>query len=101
MKKRYLFLIVLIVVEVLSGIVYEQNYKEFEIVYSYKVSTDNFESVTLQVIVNAWNYNVEEMLCKVRDFYCENNGKVNKLRINLYDSKLDFEKSKCRICKSF
>ena len=69
MKKGSFFLVVSIVVGVFVGNAYMQNDKEFEILNSYKVSADNFQSVTLQVVVNAWNYNEEEMFCQVMAFY--------------------------------
>ena len=101
MKKGYLFLITLLIVGLLVGNVYKQNDMEFEIVNSYIVSADNFKSVTLQVIVNMRNYDEEEVLCKVKEFYCQNNGNIDTLRINLYDSKAHYEKSKCRVGKTF
>ena len=92
MKKGYFFLVVLIVVGVLVGNVYEQNDKEFEILNSYKISANNFQNVTLQVVIYAWNYNEEEMLGKIKDFYYELNGIPDTIKINIYGSKRDFKK---------
>lgn len=101
MKKGYFFLGVLIAVGVLIGNVYKQNDKEFEILNSYKVSTDNFQSVTLQVVVYAWNYDEEEMLCKVRDFYEKTDGKADILRVVLYDVRQNFYNAKYQVERIF
>lgn len=74
---------------------------EFEIVNCYKIGSDSFQDVTLHVLVNKKNYNEEEMLLKVRDFYYQNNGQPDSLEINLYDSESDFEKSEYRAYKGF
>jgi len=101
MGKRSFILTVLIAIGLTIGVIHGHNNKKFYILNTYKVSSDNFQSVTLQVVVNKWNYDEEEMLSVVKEFYYENNGKPDKLTIAFYDSKNDFEKSKCRICKSF
>lgn len=101
MKKCYLAVAVLVIVGIIIGSTCRQSSKEFEIVNSYKVGADNFQNVTLQVIVYVRNYDEEKMLNRIRDFYLENGGSVDQLTIKLYDSSRNFEKSICRIEKTF
>ena len=101
MKKQYCFLVTLIVLGILVAVVHGQNKNEFEILNSYIVSADNFQSVSLQVVVNVRSYDDEEMLCKVRDFYYRNHGVVDELKVDLYESKWHLKKSCYRVSKTF
>lgn len=96
-KLTWLLLPLLLIIAIHIGF----NHNEYKIINTYKNTFDNYQSVTLQVLVNVRNYDENEILCKVRDFYYTNNGIPDKLRINLYDSKHHFEKSICRIGKTF
>ena len=65
-----------------------------------KHSFDNYVEVTLQVIVNRQNYDVQEIFEKVYLFYC-NHETVNRLTINLYDSVKDLETGKIKAKQEF
>ena len=64
--------------------------EDFQIYNSMKYSADNYVDVTLQVIVNRKNYDIQEMIEKIYSFYCSQEP-VNKLTINLYESVNDLE----------
>lgn len=101
MKKKIYVLIVLVLVSLFVAMMCRQNDKEYEVINSYKVSADNFQSVTLQIVVNVRKYDEEEMFCKIRDFYYDNEGVVDELRINLYESKCCLKKSHCKTSKIY
>ena len=69
--------------------------EDFQIYTSMKSSFDNYVDVTLQVIVNRQNYDVQEIFEKVYLFYCDHET-VNRLTINLYDSVKDLENGKIK-----
>ena len=74
--------------------------EDFQIYNSMKCSFDNYVDVTLQVIVNRQNYDVQEIFEKVYLFYC-NHETVNRLTINLYDSVKDLETGKIKAKQEF
>ena len=74
--------------------------EDFQIYNSMKSSFDNYVDVTLQVIVNRQNYDVQEIFEKVYLFYCDHEI-VNRLTINLYDSVKDLENGKIKAKQEF
>ena len=74
--------------------------EDFKIYNSMKCSFDNYVDVTLQVIVNRQNYDVQEIFEKVYLFYCDYET-VNRLTINLYDSVKDLETGKIKAKQEF
>lgn len=74
--------------------------EDFQIYNSIKSSFDNYVDVTLQVIVNRQNYDVQEIIEKVYLFYCDHET-VNRLTINLYDSVKDLENGKIKAKQEF
>ena len=74
--------------------------EDFKIYNSMKHSFDNYVDVTLQVIVNRQNYDVQEIFEKVYLFYCDYET-VNRLTINLYDSVKDLETGKIKAKQEF
>lgn len=74
--------------------------EDFQIYNSMKSSFDNYVDVTLQVIVNRQNYDVQEIFEKVYLFYCDYET-VNRLTINLYDSVKDLETGKIKAKREF
>lgn len=68
--------------------------EDFEIYNSYKISSNNYETTVLQVIVNKNNYNEDEIFPKIYEYYRQI-GTPDKLTINLYKNKKDLEKSNC------
>lgn len=74
--------------------------EDFQIYNSMKFSFDNYVDVTLQVIVNRQNYDVQEIFEKVYLFYCDYET-VNRLTINLYDSVKDLETGKIKAKQEF
>lgn len=65
-----------------------------------KYSFDNYVDVTLQVIVNRQNCDIQEIFEKVYLFYCDYET-VNRLTINLYDSVKDLETGKIKAKQEF
>ena len=74
--------------------------EDFKIYNSMKCSFDNYVDVTLQVIVNRQNYDVQEIFEKVYLFYCDYET-ANRLTINLYDSVKDLETGKIKAKREF
>ncbi len=75
--------------------------EEFEFFQSYKTGADNFEYAYLTVIVNVKDYNVDEMLIKIRDRYYELNGEPDILEIKLYNGKKEWETYNCYAVQTF
>lgn len=99
MKKR--ILMILVIVLLVGGLASLYLPKEdFQIYNSMKSSFDNYVDVTLQVIVNRQNYDVQEIFEKVYLFYCDYET-VNRLTINLYDSVKDLETGKIKAKQEF
>ena len=73
---------------------------DFQIYNSMKQSFDNYVDVTLQVIVNRQNYDVQEIFEKVYLFYCDYET-ANRLTINLYESVKDLETGKIKAKQEF
>lgn len=98
--KRWIFKVVCLVLfgGVALGKILPQ--EEFKIYNSIKSSCSNYESVTLRVIVNKWNYDSEEILEKVKSFYCQYEL-VDELSVYLYDCVSDLEEGKIRTTKVY
>ena len=98
--KKWIWMI-LIIGLLASGLASQYLPKEdFQIYNSMKHSFDNYVDVTLQVIVNRKNYDVQEMIGKVYSFYCSQEP-VNKLTIYLYESVNDLETGKIKAKQEF
>lgn len=93
--KRWILIVVCLIL--LGGAILEKTIprEDFKIYNSIKSSYSNYESVTLRVIVNKWNYQPEEMLEKVSKFYYRYEM-VDELEIYLYDSVCDLKLGKIR-----
>ena len=78
----------------------KQSSEEFRIYNSVKNSYGNYKSVALQVIANQQSYKPEEMLEKVKPFYCEYEM-VDELTINLYDCVKDLEQRKNKVSRVY
>ena len=99
MKKR---LCTVVSITLLCGIFLEGVFQkeDFKIYNSIKNSYSNYESVTLQVIVNKWNYEPEEMIERVKNIYCKYEM-VNEITINLYDCVKDLKNGKTKMTKVY
>lgn len=94
-------LMILVIVLVVGGLTSLHLSKEdFQIYNSMKYSSDNYVDVTLQVIVNKKNYDIQEMIEKIYSFYCSQEP-VNKLTINLYESVNDLETGRIKAKQEF
>lgn len=93
---------VLIIVAVTSffvgaGISYgrQNEPREFEIFHSFKFGSSNRVDTDLDVIMNVEDYDVDEMMIKVKKEQERINGKSDTLTIELYNSVEDWENCKC------
>lgn len=69
--------------------------REFEILHSFKFSSSNRVDTDLDVIVNVEDYDIDEMMIKVKKEQERINGKSDTLTIELYNSIEDWENCKC------
>lgn len=77
----------------IMGIIWKKNNDKFQILNTYKIGADNFQSVTLQVVVNNRSYDDKKMIYRIKDFYCKENGEPDELKIYLYKTRNQFEKA--------
>ena len=94
MKKLNYVWIVGTILIVLVGSLYRyqaRDVPDYEIFQCFSFGTDNYEEVSLTVIVNIKEYDAEEMLNTVKDEYCERYEIPDVLKIKLFDSKKDWE----------
>lgn len=90
--------VMLVVVILVICVIYFFQYRnrdsrEFIIYQSYSFVGGGYDDTYLYVIVNVKNYDVEDMFLKIRDFHNMMNGESDKLTINLYDGKRNFDNS--------
>lgn len=79
----------------------QQPQKDFEIFHSYKTGSDNFTHTSLTVIVNAKDYDIDEMFEKVVEEHNRINGIPDELEIRLYNGQQDYENYICAGSKTF
>lgn len=80
-----------------AGIAYgrQTEPREFEIFHSFKFSSSNRIDTDLDVIVNVKDYDIDEMMIKVKKEQERISGKSDTLTIELYNSVEDWENCKC------
>lgn len=98
--KRWICVVIAILV--FGGLIYwyESSKEDFQIYNSITTGMDNYDSATLQVVINKCVYDDEAMIKKVYEFYCQG-GEPDKLTINLYDSVKDLENGNCRLTRVY
>lgn len=79
-----------LVIGVLILIFFKNRKPDFEIQSTLKNTFDNYETVDLSVIVHTREYEPEELMEKVREYYANLNGMPDKLSIKLYESKREY-----------
>lgn len=91
MNKLEKFAISVIIIIILSCLytLTRPEQDEFEFCQNYTVDSGGYITTSLRIIVNASNYNMEEMFEKIRDKYIEMNGEPDELNIRLYKSRSD------------
>lgn len=72
---------------IVSSVWFYQNcyLPEFQIMSTVKTGCDNYSSVYLSVVVNRWFYDKDEIMKKVREYYCELNVEPERLDVRLYN----------------
>lgn len=84
MKKWILGFLITVIVMVGSVWFYDNCYlPEFEIVSTIKSGSDNIISVYLNVKVNRWGYEMDEVMQQVKEYYCNLNDVPDVLKIEL------------------
>ena len=95
MKKRVkniLVIIGLICLSVGTVFVAKEKKEDYEIVSTIKNSHDNYESVTISVVVNKRKYDVETMLYDISSSYWELHENTDEIHIRLFNGKKAHEK---------
>lgn len=62
---------------------------------------DNYETVDISVIVHVRNYETEELMEKVKNYYSNLRGMPDELCIRLYNSKKEFTSGTVFLQKMF
>lgn len=65
--------------------------RDFIIYHSFIHQGGDYKDTMLKVIVNVEDYDMPEMFERVKEFHDKMNGESNKLTIELYDGKENFE----------
>lgn len=94
MRKAVYMCMIAFVIGIFIGLlspIKEKTIHEFEIFQSYSFGNVDYRDTTLQVIVYSKEYDIDELYEKVRVFHNKMNGIPDKLTINIYNSKEDWE----------
>lgn len=101
-KAGLLGLLIVVLVIGLCTAVYEGNKRPaYEIISTVKSGSDNYETVSINVIVYQKNYDQDEMLSYVCTSYWNLNGAPDELLIQLFNGHTEFEKGIIRVSKRF